>query len=251
MRVYISGQKLFGEAVYKLCGSIGIDVAGVCAPAFRGRDASMRLCFGDGGELPDRLRMVAENDGVPWLESGTLNAEKFPKDVDLIIAAHSYDYIGEKTLRQSRLGGIGYHPSLLPVHRGRDAIRWAVAMGDKVTGGTVYWMNKYVDCGPIAAQEWCFIRPGDTAETLWKRDLFKIGLRLFKKVLLDIRGRKLVRVRQTREVATWEPSFDRPPLYRPDLLMLGDISGYKVDVAGRDADDLPDVVEAYTRDAGQ
>ena len=42
-------------------------------------------------------------------------------------------------------------------------------MGDRVTGGSVYWLTKGVDCGPVAAQDWCFVRPDDDPESLWRR----------------------------------------------------------------------------------
>jgi methionyl-tRNA formyltransferase len=234
VRLYISGRKLFGQAVYELAKERGHEIVGVCSPAFRGEFTDIRLAFSSGDEWHDRLRMVAEKDDVPWMEAGNLRAETLPDGVDLIIAAHSFDFIGERTLRRAALGGVGYHPSLLPRHRGRDAIRWALHMGDPVTGGTVYWLSKHVDCGPIAAQSWCWIRPGDTPEKLWRRGLFPLGLRLFGRVLDDVDDNVLVRVPQVGAVATWEPSWDRPPLYRPDLLQLGTVAGFDIKV-GEDA----------------
>ena len=94
-------------------------------------------------------------------------------------------------------------------------------MGDPVTGGTVYWLTDTIDAGPIAAQDYCFVRPGDTAELLWRRDLFPMGVRLFRQALKDLAAGRLYSVPQDEEVATWEPSWERPPLYRPDLPMLG------------------------------
>ena len=41
-------------------------------------------------------------------------------------------------------------------------------MGDAITGGTVYWMDDGADTGPIAAQDWCHIQPGDDAKKLWR-----------------------------------------------------------------------------------
>jgi methionyl-tRNA formyltransferase len=58
-------------------------------------------------------------------------------------------------------------------------------MGERVTGGTVYWLGD-VDAGDVAAQEHVFIRPDDTAEELWQRELFPLGLRLFERVLIDL-----------------------------------------------------------------
>lgn len=45
-----------------------------------------------------------------------------------------------------------YHPSLLPLHRGQDAVEAATG-GDKVTGGTVFHLDEGFDTGPIAFQD--------------------------------------------------------------------------------------------------
>lgn len=224
MRIFIAGQKAFGAAVFDFLHKEGHDIAGVSVPLFR-----------DDGVRPDRLRLAALDAHVSCMVAGTLRAATLPDGVDLIVAAHSYDYISRKTLMRAKLGGIGYHPSLLPLHRGRDAIRWAILMRDHVTGGSVYWLNDNVDGGPIAAQDWCFIRPGDDAESLWRRDLFPMGLRLFKRVMGDL-GRGVVRaIPQEKELATWEPSWERPPLYRPDLPMIGPAPvGFRYIVSGEE-----------------
>jgi methionyl-tRNA formyltransferase len=216
MRVYLCGQKYFGQEALALLRRLGHDIAGVSAP----RETP------DG--RADRLWLAAE--GLPRLQAGRLNADALPDGVDLIVAAHSHDFIGRRTRLRSRLGAIGYHPSLLPLHRGRDAVRWAVKLRERITGGSIYWFNDTVDGGPIAAQDWCFIRPDDTADELWRRDLQPMGLRLLERALGDIARGVLVQVPQDTALATWEPALNPPPLRRPDLLMLGDgrAAGYRV-----------------------
>lgn len=178
---------------------------------------------------PDRLFEVARSLNLPVLPAGRLNAETLPTGVDLIVAAHSHDYVGRKTRLRSRLGAIGYHPSLLPLHRGRDAIRWTLKMGDRVTGGTVFWLSDTVDGGPVAAQDFCLVRPDDTPESIWRRDLGPMGIRLFHQVLKDLERGILVKIPQDEALATWEPSWTRPPLYKPDLLQIGDaLAGFTV-----------------------
>jgi len=173
-------------------------------------------------DWPDRLRAAAVADRVPVLLPGILSADTLPDNVDVILAAHSHDFIGRRTRLRARLGAIGYHPSLLPLHRGRDAVRWAIKMGDRITGGTVYWLSDTMDAGDIAAQDWTFIRAGDTASELWRRELFPMGVRLFRAVLHDLANGIEVRIPQDHHLATWEPSWERPPVRRPDLLLLGD-----------------------------
>lgn len=160
---------------------------------------------------------------VEWMRTPQRVADL---EVDLFVAAHSHDFIGRDSRAVTRLGGIGYHPSLLPRHRGRDAVRWTIHMGDPIAGGSVYWLTDHVDGGPIAAQDWCHVRPSDDASSLWKRELFPMGVRLLGEVLRDVDDGLLIEIPQDEELATWEPSWTRPPLYRPELPQIGAMAGY-------------------------
>lgn len=224
MRLLIAGHKQFGAETYRLCRRLGHDVVAVAAPALASGTST------DGHRLPDRLRATAEDDRVPWIPAGELRADRVPGGTDLILAAHSHDYLGRRTRLRARLGAIGYHPSLLPLHRGRDAVRWTIKMGDRVTGGTVYWLSDALDAGDVAAQDFCLVRPCDSAAELWRRDLFPLGLRLFERVLKDLARGVAVRIPQDEALATWEPSWDRPPVFRPELPLLGTgaPAGYRV-----------------------
>lgn len=220
MRIFLCGQKYFGWLIFGVLRDLGHEIIGVAAPV-------------EVGGKPDKLYKAAMGLDVPHvIRGGTLNADNIPAGVDLIVCAHSYDFVGVKTLKKARLGGIGYHPSLLPLHRGRDAIRWALKMGDRVTGGSVYWLTKNVDGGPIAAQDYCFIPPGITPDALWREVLQPMGVKLFIKVIKDLESGKIVAVSQDERFATWEPSMDRPPVFRPDLDQLGAINGFEV-IKGR------------------
>ena len=202
MKILIAGQKWFGSAVFRALLELpGVQVAAVCAPP------------------GDRLAAQAELHRVPVLHK--LTAATMPAGIGLIIAAHSHDFIGEKTRQRATWGGIGYHPSLLPVHRGRDAVRWAVRMRERVTGGSVYRLSNRMDGGDVLAQRHVFIRPGDTAEELWRRELAPLGVELLSQTVAAFAAHGYQHgVIQDEALATWEPSIDRPPAYRPDLLMI-------------------------------
>lgn len=217
MRLFVSGSREFGAAVLQLCLDLGHDVAGVASPPMATN--GLRL---------DRLRDHAEQSGVEWQPAERLRADTLPAGIDLIIAAHSHAFIGRDTRNAAKLGGIGYHPSLLPLHRGRDSIEWAMRMRERVTGGTVYWLSDGIDAGDVAAQRHVFIRHDDTPRTLWERELFPLGLKLLRDVLEDLSNGIMVRAPQDRAVATWEPSIGRPPVFRPELPLLGSIQGFEV-----------------------
>ena len=94
-------------------------------------------------------------------------------------------------------------------------------MGDKVTGGSVYRLSNRMDGGNVLAQRHVFIMPGDDAAELWRRDLAPLGVELLAQTVAAFAsGGYQHGVAQDDSIATWEPSIDRPPAYRPDLLMI-------------------------------
>ncbi len=211
LRVFISGQKYFGEQVFSLCNRLEfVEIVGVCSP------------------LEDKyVTKMARTFGVKYVPAGTLTADIMPDNVDLGITAHSFDYIGKKTRYKTKHGWIGYHPSLLPRHRGRSSIEWAIKMRDAITGGTVFWLNGGIDRGDIAYQDFCFIPPKlyamsskKGAKWLWERYLQDIGLKLFEKALKDIYNGIIIRKPQDNEVGTFEPNTNVKDVFKPDALML-------------------------------
>lgn len=211
MKVVIAGQKRFGcDVAHLISTRYGWDIAAVSCPVHT-----------DGRDL-DKLHIFALNNRLPIIPAGQFTSERMPPDIDLIVAAHCHDFISRKTRHRARLGALGYHPSLLPRHRGRSAVEWAIRYREAITGGTVYWMNETLDGGPIAAQQHVFIRPSDTARELWVRELAPLGLELFEQVFDSLDLGVITKRPQDRELATWEPALEGvPPLHRPELFLLG------------------------------
>lgn len=211
LRVFISGQKYFGKEILRLCNAMeNVEVVGVCTPA------------GD-----KYLGRLAATFGIDIIPAGSLNADTMPEGVDLGITAHSFDYIGMRTRYKTRLGWIGFHPSLLPRHRGRSSIEWAIRMRDNITGGTVFWLNGGIDRGDIAYQDFCFIdpklylmKPKEAAGRLWESVLMPIGLRLMEIALSDISKGIIKKCPQDARFSTFEPNTDGKDIYKPDLLMI-------------------------------
>ncbi|HEX7635950.1 MAG TPA: formyltransferase family protein [Noviherbaspirillum sp.] len=205
MNILIVGQKRFAVDVFNALSELpNVKVVGVCAPP------------------GDRLLRRAGLAGVPTLIAGTLCEAIMPEEIDLIVAAHSHDFIGERTRLRARFGGIGYHPSLLPLHRGRDAVKWAIRLRERVTGGTVYRLSQRVDGGNIIEQEHVFIRSDDTPAELWRRELGPLGVRLLSSAVSRFAQHGFINgIEQDEELATWEPALGTPPLFRPELLLIG------------------------------
>lgn len=76
--------------------------------------------------------------------------------------------------------------------------------------------------GNILAQRHVFIKPyEDTARDVWEDKLAPLGAELLIDVVKQIRDSGfLIGKKQEEKYATWEPSIDRPPSFRPDLVLL-------------------------------
>lgn len=195
MKLMIVGQRWLGAELLAQCVADGHEVMGVSTPP------------GDGDEY-DRLYARAQQLGIhAAVHQRRITASDVPTGCDVILAAHAHAFIDASARHATRFGALGYHPSLLPRHRGRDAIRWALHMREPITGGTIYWMDDGADTGPIARQDWCHVRPDDTPSTLWRRELAPMGLRLFRAVLEDFSKGMVRSARQDDALATWEPAF--------------------------------------------
>jgi methionyl-tRNA formyltransferase len=169
MKVTLVGSRYFGALVFEALRKDGVDIARVVAPA-----ADDRLALAaKGADVP--LHVLANPKQVP--------GEAIADGTGLIVAAHTHARVSNEALARSRLGGIGYHPSLLPRHRGIAAVEWTIMEGDPIAGGSVYHLADGWDAGAVAAQDWCFVGKGETARELWERALAPMGLALLTRVV--------------------------------------------------------------------
>lgn len=205
--IAVFGQRTFAAHTAQALTNAGHDVAFATSP--KDRDGT-----------PDPLAVWCQHTGTPWASSRTYHADRLPDDLDLIIAAHSHLVVGRESRSRAK-AAIGYHPSLLPIHRGRDAVRWTIRDRDRVTGGTVYHLTDGIDEGPIAASRHVLVRPDDDVHTLWAR-LFTLGVQMLVQAADDYDNGTLDAIPQEEGCATWEPSWERPPLHRPELPQLYD-----------------------------
>lgn len=132
------------------------------------------------------------------------------------IAADLRSRMSSQELLQWPLGVYGYHPSLLPRHRGPDAVRATISAGDRVAGGTVYKFDSGLDTGPVVFQQHCLVDPEWNASELYKQALFPIGVHLLLKLARALREERPVPLeRQDSWLATrhakggWPQWWDR------------------------------------------
>src|SRR5919198_2638387 len=195
MRITLVGSRHFGVTTLNTLRQHGVDV--------------VRVVVHDG---EDRLAAAARAIGIEvavQADPKHVVASEIAPNTDLIVTAHSHARVDRDALAAAKLGGIGYHPSLLPRHRGIAAVEWTIKEGDPITGGTVYHLADRMDAGAIAAQDWCFVKKGETARELWERALAPMGLRLLAEVIRHVRiAGELPARAQDEEFATHAPRLD-------------------------------------------
>ena len=174
MKCVLVGSRFFGASVLEaLRKEDGVEFIGVVAPA-----------------ADDRLALAAKAAGLPvhvLANPKIVPGEAVPEGTDLVLAAHTHARVSHEALAHSRFGGVGYHPSLLPRHRGIAAVEWTILEGDAIAGGSVYHLADGWDAGAVAARDWCFVAKGETARELWERALAPMGLKLLAEVVRHAR----------------------------------------------------------------
>jgi len=169
MRITLVGSRHFGVTTLQMLRQHGVDV--------------IRVVVAD---ADDRLAATAHAAGIEVVVQANpklVAASEIAEATDLIVTAHSHARVSKQALAVSRLGGIGYHPSLLPRHRGIAAVEWTIREKDPIAGGTVYHLADRMDAGAIAAQDWCFVGKDETARQLWERALAPMGQKLLAEVI--------------------------------------------------------------------
>jgi len=204
MKCVLAGSRYFGATVLEaLRREEGVEFVSVIVPA-----------------ADDRLALAAQAAGLPvhvLANPKIVPGDAIPEGTDLIVAAHTHARVSPEALARSRLGGIGYHPSLLPRHRGIAAVEWTILEGDPIAGGSVYHLADGWDAGAIAAQDWCFVARGESARELWERELAPMGLALLGRVVRHARDhRELPAKPQDVRFATRAPMIRRAVVLTED-----------------------------------
>jgi methionyl-tRNA formyltransferase len=194
MRITLVGSRHFGVTTLNMLRERGVEVVRVVV-----------------ADPEDRLVAAARAAGIEVVVQANpklVVASEIAPQTDLIVTAHSHARVAREALAKARLGGIGYHPSLLPRHRGIAAVEWTIREGDPIAGGTIYHLADRMDAGAIAAQDWCFVKKGETARELWERALAPLGQRLLAEVIDYARAHdSLPATPQDEQFATKAPSL--------------------------------------------
>lgn len=97
---------------------------------------------------------------------------------------------------------IGYHPAPLPRLRGRAVIPWTILLDEKITASSLFWIDDGVDSGPLLAQRFFHVAPGETSGTLYAKHMAALGAML-RELLPRLAQGPVPGEPQDEAVATW------------------------------------------------
>jgi phosphoribosylglycinamide formyltransferase 1 len=137
--------------------AVGTDRAGVEALARATR----------AGVPPFTVRLDDHPDRAAWDKALTEAVGAYQPD--LVVSAGFLKILGAAFLERFANRVINTHPALLPSFPGMHAVADAIALGVKVTGSTVHFVDAGVDTGPIIAQEPVPVEPDDDEALLHER----------------------------------------------------------------------------------
>ena len=198
LRIAIMGQAAFGAKVLETLSDRGEKIIAAWLPQ------------GKAGGKPDPLKTAADGRGISAFQPDSYRTpetiEAFRStNPDLLIMAFVTDIIPPSFFGIPTQGAICYHPSILPRHRGGSAINWAVIMGDRETGLSIFWADAGIDTGPVLLQKRVPIGAEDTTGSLYFNRLFPLGVETISESVDLIRAGRAPRLVQDKSLATYEP----------------------------------------------
>ena len=128
-----------------------------------------------------------------------LLAELQKKQIDLVVLAGYLVAVPPMIVEAYPNRIINIHPSLIPAHCGMGYYGLKVhesvlAMGNKVTGATVHFVDEKADHGPILLQKAVEVQEGDTPEILQRRVMEQAEWKILPKAI-DLIGAGKVTVK--------------------------------------------------------
>jgi methionyl-tRNA formyltransferase len=189
-----------GRDCLEAASSVGADVVGVVTlPGPLDLNRSGQCSF---DEIAARL-------GADLVHTDDINAEQTLNvlrklEPELVFVVGWSQLVRDAFIAMAREGVFGMHPTLLPRHRGRAPIPWAILSGLARTGVTLFEItDSTADSGAIVGQVEVEIAPDETATTLFDR-LAEAHVELVREAVPQIVAGTAPRISQdSRRASTW------------------------------------------------
>jgi methionyl-tRNA formyltransferase len=193
--VFIGTVELSKQSLLKLV-NLNAEIQGVVAR----RQSPYNADFAD-------LTEVCEKNQLSVYHTDDINKEACiawikDKAPDILFCFGWSQLLKEPLLSLAPRGVIGFHPSLLPLNRGRHPIIWALALGLEKTGSTFFFMDGGADSGDILSQREVPIAYEDTSQMLYNK-IMACALKQIENFLPALSQNQHERIAQDHTKATY------------------------------------------------
>ena len=163
MKILFIGTVDFSERSLQKLIELDAEIVGVCGK----KKSKFNSDFVD-------LKLLSENYKIPFKYVDDINSDdsqKWIKSInpDIIFCFGWSNILKKNILSLTKMGVLGFHPSKLPLNRGRHPLVWALALGLKKSASTFFFMNEGIDSGKILSQKEFDILDTDDAQTLYDK----------------------------------------------------------------------------------
>lgn len=151
---------------------------------------ALRTPLGDAVERVSNTWLFAERQGWPVhddallrrddLDAALLPLTETPLDAWLVFG---FRILPPPVLAWTTHGALGFHPSLLPAHRGASPMYWTVRAGERASGYSIFALDAAVDAGPTLLRGQVPLAAEDDASTALDH-VCALGARAFARLVL-------------------------------------------------------------------
>jgi methionyl-tRNA formyltransferase len=152
---------------------------------------------------------IAAELGARLIETADVNSRETiaalrETEPDMIFVVGWSQLVQDEFIRLPAQGVFGMHPTLLPKHRGRAAIPWAILSGLAKTGVTLFEISDgSADSGAIVGQVEVPISRDETAKTLYAK-VTEAHIELVRRYVPELLDGSASRIPQdTRRASAW------------------------------------------------
>jgi methionyl-tRNA formyltransferase len=196
MNIVFIGSVIFSKRALKILLKYNINVIGIITK----KSSSINSDFVDLSFLAKKHHIDfiywdenTQEEIVHWVQN---------KQCDYIFCFGWSHLLPKSILDIPKKFTIGYHPTALPLNRGRHPLIWALVLGLKKSASTYFIIDKNADSGDILSQMAFKIKYKDDAKTLYNK-VNKIALKQLKQMLIPLEKGKIKRITQNDKKANY------------------------------------------------